>query len=155
MPINLEVSMKKTIIAFVAATFAQGAIAQPPDLQAWTRIAPAIQAALECRAEPNLKDPDIEQLLSFDGDITEKAAPAGFTVFGMPVEHITLVQGEDDDERPALSATSLFAKASLADVSKAAKLGTKDHTRQAPAGTLMASMGTGNKAQISCSFAAK
>ncbi len=151
MPISPEDFMKKLIIAVVATTIAQSAYAQEPG---WARIAPAVQAALECRTAPNLEDPDIQLLLSPDGNIDHKSVPDGFTVFGMPVKQITLAHDEDEEERITLSASSLFEGKSLADARRAAGL-IKEHARSTPVGTLMASMGVGNLAQISCTFTAK
>jgi len=93
--------VKKFSLLIVTALTSATAMAQMPvplldndasfSPQQWEAVAPVIQAGLECRQRINSDDPVLGALPpSNDFHQWELVPPKGFSVFGLPVQAITL-----------------------------------------------------------------
>ncbi|KWV12094.1 hypothetical protein ISN34_07965 [Xanthomonas translucens pv. translucens] len=103
------------------------------DAAQWRAVAPAVQAAVECRAKPDTNT-TAWQALPRDqfGDITPIKPSAPFTVFGLPVSEVSI--SIDPDGVEGDSYTAKIASSTKA-IKAAAKLDTEGH-RETGIGTL-------------------
>jgi len=137
--------MKK--LAMLATTLASAsALAQMPvplrdtapavNLVQWQAAAPKIQAALECRQTLNPADPALRPLLpKNDNSQWELVPPQGFSLFGLPVQSITLYIDPDGEMGASYTASVAATKAIAAKAANLAK------QRKTKIGSLMAQQG--------------
>lgn len=112
--------MKKPLaIAFIGMLAAPAAHAL--DAAQWRAVAPAIQAALECRAKPDTASTAWKSLpRDASGAIESITPPAPFTVFGLPVREVAIFI--DPDGELGESYTADFGTVVAAAVRAAARL---------------------------------
>lgn len=101
-----------------------GALAAPSahalDAAQWQTVAPAIQAAVECRAKPDTATAAWKTLPRDEsGGIQSIKPPVPFAVFGLPVQEISIFIDPDGELGESYTAT---LGTSAAAVRKAAKL---------------------------------
>jgi hypothetical protein len=109
----------KYIAALLVGLLAAPA-AQALDAAQWRAVAPAIQAALECRTQPDTDSAAWKALArSASGEFKPITPPVPFAVFGLPVREVSIYIDPDGDLGE--SYTTAF-NASPAAVRKAAKL---------------------------------
>ncbi|WP_448141522.1 hypothetical protein [Stenotrophomonas bentonitica] len=122
--------------------------AQAIDATQWQAVAPAIQAAVECRAKPDTTAAAWKALPRDEsGGIEAIKPPAPFTVFGLPVQEVSIFI-DPDGELGESYTVSLGASAATA--RKSAKLST-DGGRTTKMGELMLS--DGSVPQLTCTVA--
>ena len=103
------------------------------DTAQWQAVAPAIQAALECRTKPQTASAAWKALpRDASGGIESIAPPASFTVFGLPVREVTIFIDPDGELGESYTAE---LTASAAAVRRSAKLGAEGG-RETPMGNL-------------------
>lgn len=129
-----------------------GALAAPAahalDAAQWKAVAPAIQAALECQTKPNTASATWKALPRDEsGGIEPIKPPVPFTVFGLPVQEVSIFI--DPDGELGESYTAVLG-ASAAAVRKSAKL-TGSGGRTTRMGELMLSEGA--SPQLTCTVA--
>lgn len=118
------------------------------DAAQWKAVAPALQAALECRTKPDMTTA-AWQALPHDGTggVGPFTPPAPFTVFGLPVRQVTLFIDTSGELGESYSAD---VEASVAAVRAAAKLNASGG-RTTKMGELMLADGDGR--QLTCTIA--
>jgi len=130
----------------VGALFAPAA--QAFDAAQWQAVAPAIQAAVECRAKPDTTATAWKALPRDEsGAIEAIKPPVPFTVFGLPVQEVAIFIDADGELGESYTAT---LGANAAAVRKAAKLSTAGG-RTTTMGELM--LGEGVAPQLTCTVA--
>lgn len=137
----------RTLVPLIAALLAAPAAHAATTLNAaqWQALAPTLQAALECRADPDAAAAALKSLSGgLDGGGTPITPPVPFTVFGLPVRTVS-VYIEGDDDLGASYTTELAASAAA--VRAAAKLG-KTPERETKMGVL--SLADGQPVQLTC-----
>lgn len=118
------------------------------DAAQWQTLAPAIQAAVECRTKPDTAAAAWKALPRDEsGGIHPIKPPVPFAVFGLPVQEISLFIDPDGELGESYTAT---LGASAAAVRKAAKLNANGG-RAAGMGELMLS--EGDAPQLTCTVA--
>lgn len=137
---------KILITLLVGVLFAPAA--QAIDATQWQAVAPAIQAAVECRAKPDTTAAAWKPLPRDEsGGIEAIKPPAPFTVFGLPVQEVSIFI--DPDGELGESYTATLGTNAVA-VRKAAKLSTAGG-RTTTMGELMLS--DGGAPQLTCTVA--
>ncbi len=137
---------KILITLLVGVLFAPAA--QAIDATQWQAVAPAIQAAVECRAKPDTTAAAWKALPRDEsGGIEAIKPPAPFTVFGLPVQEVSIFI--DPDGELGESYTATLGTNAVA-VRKAAKLSTAGG-RTTTMGELMLS--DGGAPQLTCTVA--
>lgn len=122
----------KTFALIAAAMLCTPAIAQMPvplldnanGAAQWKAAAPLMQAGLECRQRINPDAPALRALLPKDKEQWELIPPNGFSVFGLPVQSITIYidpTGEMGATYTAVVAASKSSVASTANLHKQRK----------------------------------
>lgn len=115
------------------------------DAAQWRAVAPALQAALECRAAPDTTTAAWKALpREASGGIAPLAPPAPFTVFGLPVREV-LVFIDPDGELGASYTTGFTASREA--VRKAARLD-DDGGRETSMGAL--ALSADDEVRLSC-----
>lgn len=116
---HLRGARMKTLAALLLGVLAAPA-AHALDAAQWQSVAPAIQAALECRAKPDTAGA-AWKLLPRDpsGGIEPIKPPVAFSVFGVPVREVSIFIDPDGELGESYTAD---LGASVAAVRKAAKL---------------------------------
>lgn len=123
----------KYIAPLLAGLLAAPAV-QALDAAQWRALAPAIQAALECRTQPDTDSAAWKALArSESGEFTPITPPVPFTAFGLPVRQVSIYIDPDGDMGETYTAAF---NASAAAVSKAAKVAA-NAGRSTPMGELM------------------
>lgn len=118
------------------------------DAAQWQTLAPAIQAAVECRGKPNTAAAAWKALPRDEsGGIQSIKPPVPFAVFGLPVQEISIFIDPDGELGESYTAT---LGASAAAVRKAAKLNANGG-RATRMGELMLS--EGDAPQLTCTVA--
>ncbi len=134
------------ITLLVGALFAPAA--QAIDATQWQALAPAIQAAVECRAKPDTTAAAWKALPRDEsGGIEAIKPPAPFTVFGLPVQEVSIFIDPDGELGESYTAT---LGTNAAAVRKSAKLSTEGG-RTTTMGELMLS--DGGAPQLTCTVA--
>ncbi|MGB9671452.1 MAG: hypothetical protein ACPLXR_09945 [Halothiobacillaceae bacterium] len=138
--------MKKLAFFAVAALASTPVMAQMPvpliddavdNSEQWKIAAPMVQAGLECRQQINRNNPALRSLLpSNDTWQWNLVPPKGFTVFGLPVQSITIYIDPAGEMGASYTASVAAPKAA---VIKAAKL---NGQRKTKIGSLMAKQGS-------------
>jgi len=137
---------KFLITVLVGALFAPAA--QAIDATQWQAVAPAIQAAVECRAKPDTTAAAWKALPRDEsGGIEAIKPPMPFTVFGLPVQEVSIFIDPDGELGESYTAT---LGTNAAAVRKAAKLSTAGG-RTTTMGELMLS--DGGAPQLTCTVA--
>ena len=137
---------KILITLLVGALFAPAA--QAIDATQWQAVAPAIRAAVECRAKPDTTAAAWKALPRDDsGGIEAIQPPVPFTVFGLPVQEVSIFIDPDGELGESYTAT---LGTNAAAVRKSAKLGTAGG-RKTTMGELMLS--DGGAPQLNCTVA--
>lgn len=137
---------KFLITVLVGALFAPAA--QAIDATQWQAVAPAIQAAVECRAKPDTTAAAWKALPRDEsGGIEAIKPPMPFTVFGLPVQEVSIFIDPDGELGESYTAT---LGTNSAAVRKAAKLSTAGG-RTTTMGELMLS--DGGAPQLTCTVA--
>lgn len=117
----------KTFALIAAATLCMPAIAQMPvpllDNNAngsaqWKAAAPLMQASLECRQRINPDAPALRTLLPKNTDQWELTPPNGFSVFGLPVQSITIYIDPTGEMGATYTAVVAAPKSSVASTAK-------------------------------------
>lgn len=122
--------------------------AQAIDATQWQAVAPAIQAAVECRAKPDTTAAAWKALPRDEsGGIEAIKPPAPFTVFGLPVQEVSIFIDPDGELGESYTAT---LGTNAAAVRKSAKLSTAGG-RTTTMGELMLS--DGGAPQLTCTVA--
>ena len=122
--------------------------AQAIDATQWQAVAPAIQAAVECRAKPDTTAAAWKALPRDEsGGIEAIKPPVPFTVFGLPVQEVSIFIDPDGELGESYTAT---LGTNAAAVRKSAKLSTAGG-RTTTMGELMLS--DGGAPQLTCTVA--
>ena len=122
--------------------------AQAIDATQWQAVAPAIQAAVECRAKPDTTAAAWKALPRDEsGGIEAIKPPAPFRVFGLPVQEVSIFIDPDGELGESYTAT---LGTNAAAVRKSAKLSTSGG-RTTTMGELMLS--DGGAPQLTCTVA--
>lgn len=137
---------KFLITVLVGALLAPAA--QAINATQWQAVAPAIQAAVECRAKPDTTAAAWKALPRDEsGGIEAIKPPVPFTVFGLPVQEVSIFIDPDGELGESYTAT---LGTNAAAVRKAAKLSTAGG-RTTTMGELMLS--DGGAPQLTCTVA--
>lgn len=137
----------KILITLLVAALSAPA-AQAIDATQWQAVAPAIQAAVECRAKPDTTAVTWKALPRDEsGGIEAIKPPVPFTVFGLPVQEVSIFIDPDGELGESYTAT---LGTNAAAVRKAAKLSTVGG-RTTTMGELMLS--DGGAPQLTCTVA--
>jgi hypothetical protein len=137
---------KFLITVLVGALLAPAA--QAINATQWQAVAPAIQAAVECRAKPDTTAAAWKALPRDEsGGIEAIKPPMPFTVFGLPVQEVSIFIDPDGELGESYTAT---LGTNAAAVRKAAKLSTAGG-RTTTMGELMLS--DGGAPQLTCTVA--
>ena len=145
-PHHRGATTKILITLLVGALFAPAA--QAIDATQWQAVAPAIQAAVECRAKPDTTAAAWKALPRDEsGGIEAIKPPAPFTVFGLPVQEVSIFIDPDGELGESYTAT---LGTNAAAVRKAAELSTAGG-RTTTMGELM--LGDGGAPQLTCTVA--
>lgn len=137
----------KILITLLAGALTAPA-AQAIDATQWRAVAPAIQAAVECRAKPDTTAAAWKALPRDDsGGIEAIKPPVPFTVFGLPVQEVSIFIDPDGELGESYTAT---LGTNAAAVRKSAKLSTAGG-RTTTMGELMLS--DGGAPQLTCTVA--
>ncbi|MFG3449989.1 hypothetical protein ACGFZ3_15575 [Stenotrophomonas sp. NPDC047960] len=143
---QLCATTKFLITVLVGALFAPAA--QAINATQWQAVAPAIQAAVECRAKPDTTAAAWKALPRDEsGGIEAIKPPVPFTVFGLPVQEVSIFIDPDGELGESYTAT---LGTNAAAVRKAAKLSTAGG-RTTTMGELMLS--DGGAPQLTCTVA--
>lgn len=145
-PHHRGATTKILITLLVGALFAPAA--QAIEATQWQAVAPAIQAAVECRAKPDTTAAAWKALPRDDsGGIEAIKPPVPFTVFGLPVQEVSIFIDPDGELGESYTAT---LGTNAAAVRKSAKLSTAGG-RTTTMGELMLS--DGGAPQLTCTVA--
>ncbi|HYQ25064.1 hypothetical protein [Stenotrophomonas sp.] len=143
--------MTSPLIRF-AAPLITGLLAAPAahaiDAAQWQKVAPMLQAALECRAEPDIASAAWKALSADPYSTTDPITPpVAFNVFGLPVRDVSFYIDPDGEVGASYTATFATTKAT---VRAAAKLDGKGHRA-----TRMGDLGVGGigETQLTCTVA--
>ena len=118
------------------------------DARQWQAVAPALQAAIECRAAPDTDAPAWKALGPAEGgSLGPFQPPAPFTVFGLPVREVTVYIDPDGEMGASYSASFAATRAQLR---SAAKLDAKAQ-RQSNMGSL--GFSDDSSASLTCTVA--
>ncbi|WP_295517298.1 hypothetical protein [uncultured Stenotrophomonas sp.] len=139
----MKLSPTRTFAPIIAALLAMPAAQAATTIDAahWQKLAPTLQAALECRADPDTAATALAGLSGTDEPIKP---PVPFTVFGLHVRSVS-VYIDPDGELGASYTAQLSANAAA--VRTASKLGRKPE-RDTSMGVL--SIAQDGSAQLTC-----
>jgi hypothetical protein len=143
----MKLSPTRTFAPIIAALLAMPAAQAATTIDAahWQKLAPTLQAALECRADPDAAAAALAGLSSrLDGTDEPIKPPVPFTVFGLHVRSVS-VYIDPDGELGASYTAQLSANAAA--VRTASKLGRKPE-RDTSMGVL--SIAQDGSAQLTC-----